>query len=166
MTDFLNTYKEIFPLATFVLGYIVNAIINTLGSKRHTEKVKKVLLHEVNHNLAMLELATKKTAVSDSDGETLFNRAKAISRVSESMTSNVYNAHLSDISKMKDLDIDTFFTFYSMLATLQRHSSDLIDYINIEERTDSQSKQMIARVMAVTNIADAMLKNRMLPEKT
>lgn len=60
MTDFLNTYKEIFPLATFVFGYIVNAIINTLGSKRHTEKVKKVLLHEVNHNLAMLELTTKK----------------------------------------------------------------------------------------------------------
>lgn len=82
------------------------------------------------------------------------------------MTSNVYNAHLSEISKMKDLDIDTFFTFYSMLATLQRYSSDLIDYINIEERTDSQSKQMIARVMAVTNIADAILKNRMLPEKT
>ena len=53
-----------------------------------------------------------------------------------------------------------------MLATLQRYSSDLIDYINIEEHTDSQSKQMIARVMAVTNIADAILKNRMLPEKT
>lgn len=149
-----------------MLGYIVNAIINTLGSKRHTEKVKKMLLHEINHNLAMLDLATKKTDVSDSDGETLFNRAKAISRVSESMTSNVYNSHLSEISKMKDLDIDTFFTFYSMLATLQRYSSDLIDYINIEERTDSQSKQMIARVMAVTNIADAILKNRMLPEKT
>ncbi len=109
----------------------------------------------------MLELAIQKTAISDSDSETLFNRAKVISRVSESMASNVYNVHLADISKMKDRDIDYFFTFHSTLATLKRYSSDLIDHVNIDGRTDSQSKQMIARVMAVTNIADTMLKNRM-----
>jgi hypothetical protein len=162
MTDLLNTYKDTFPLLTFSLGYLLNAIINILDTKRHTKNVKKVLIHEIKHNLDMLELAVKNTPKSDSDGERLFNRAKIISRASESMTNNVYHALIADIAKMKDLDINNFLNFHSALVTLQRYSSDLIDYVNTEERTDSENKKMIARAMAIANLADAMLNNRTL----
>lgn len=158
MGKFLTEYKDIVPVVTFVMGYIVNAIIHELGSKRYIKKVKKVLLHEVTRNLDMLALGIERVGSNTSDAEYQFNKAKVVARMSESMTSNIYDVHIADISKMKDLDIDSFLSFYATLKTLQLHSSELIKYVNIDNRTEPQSNQMLARVLAVNKVADSMLK--------
>ena len=40
------------------------------------------------------------------------------------------------------------------------HSNELIKYVQLDKRSEAQSKQMLARVVAVTTLAKAMLKQR------
>lgn len=86
--------------------------------------------------------------------------AMLIARYSESMTLNFIDAHISDLSKMKDHDMDNYLSFYSAVSTLKLRSNELIKYVQVDKRSEAQSKQMLARVVAVTTLAKAMLKQK------
>ncbi len=160
MSSIWTEYKEVFPVVTFALGYVLNEIIGAVKSRGNLRKIKKVLDYEVNRNLEMLAMTLEKLPQEEAEEIHLFNMAKVIARTSESMMLNVFDTHISDLSKMKDNEIDHYFSFYSAVSTLKLHSNELIKYVQIEKRSEAQSKQMLARVVAVTTLAKSMLKRR------
>ncbi|EMN7216829.1 hypothetical protein WB841_004635 [Vibrio vulnificus] len=160
MSSIWTEYKDVLPVVTFALGYILNEVIGVVKSRGNLRKIKKVLDYEVNRNLEMLAMALEKMPQEETEEVRLFNMAKVISRVSESMTLNVFDTHISDLSKMKDHEMDNYFSFYAAVNTLKLHSNELIKYVQIEKRSEAQSKQMLARVVAVTTLAKTMLKRR------
>ncbi|HHF3189551.1 TPA: hypothetical protein ACPJ16_004073 [Vibrio alginolyticus] len=160
MSSIWTEYKDVLPVVTFALGYILNEVIGVVKSRGNLRKIKKVLDYEVNRNLEMLAMALEKMPQEETEEARLFNMAKVISRVSESMTLNVFDTHISDLSKMKDHEMDNYFSFYAAVSTLKLHSNELIKYVQIEKRSEAQSKQMLARVVAVTTLAKTMLKRR------
>lgn len=160
MSSIWTEYKDVFPVVTFGLGYVLNELIGAVKSRGNLRKIKKVLDYEVNRNLEILAMTLEKFPQEEVEEIRLFNMAKAIARPSESMTLNVFDTHISDLSKMKDHEMDNYFSFYSAVSTLKLHSNELIKYVQIEKRNEAQSKQMLARVAAVTTLAKTMLKRR------
>ncbi|HIF9418190.1 hypothetical protein REH76_11390 [Photobacterium damselae] len=153
-------YKDILPLVTFALGYILNEVIGAVKSRENLRKIKKVLDYEVNRNLEILAMTLDKIPQEETEEIQLFNMAMLIARYSESMTLNVIDAHISDLSKMKDHEMDNYLSFYSAVSTLKLRSNELIKYVQVDKRSEAQSKQMLARVVAVTTLAKAMLKQK------
>ncbi|NOI53201.1 hypothetical protein F0248_08905 [Vibrio crassostreae] len=161
MSSIWTEYKDIFPVITFALGYVLNEVIGAVKSRVNLRKIRKVLDYEVNRNLEMLAMTLEKMSQQEEAEEIhLFNMAKIIARTSESMTLNVFDTHISDLSKMRNNEMDHYFSFYSAVSTLKLHSNELIKYVQIEKRSEAQSKQMLARVVAVTTLAKTMLKRR------
>ncbi|HIF9189020.1 TPA: hypothetical protein ACX6PH_001995 [Photobacterium damselae] len=153
-------YKDILPLVTFALGYILNEVIGAVKSRENLRKIKKVLDYEVNRNLEILAMTLDKIPQEETEEIQLFNMAMLIARYSESMSLNVIDAHISDLSKMKDHEMDNYLSFYSAVSTLKLRSNELIKYVQVDKRSEAQSKQMLARVVAVTTLAKAMLKQK------
>ncbi|HIF9405657.1 TPA: hypothetical protein ACX6RQ_001559 [Photobacterium damselae] len=160
MSSILAEYKDILPLVTFALGYILNEVIGAVKSRENLRKIKKVLDYEVNRNLEILAMTLDKIPQEETEEIQLFNMAMLIARYSESMTLNVIDAHISDLSKMKDHEMDNYLSFYSAVSTLKLRSNELIKYVQVDKRSEAQSKQMLARVVAVTTLAKAMLKQK------
>ncbi len=156
----MTEYKDILPLVTFALGYILNEVIGAVKSRENLRKIKKVLDYEVNRNLEILAMTLDKIPQEETEEIQLFNMAMLIARYSESMTLNVIDAHISDLSKMKDHEMDNYLSFYSAVSTLKLRSNELIKYVQVDKRSEAQSKQMLARVVAVTTLAKAMLKQK------
>lgn len=160
MSSIWTEYKDVLPVVTFALGYVLNEVIGVVKSRGNLRKIRKVLDYEMNRNLEMLAMTLEKMPQEEAEEVHLFNMAKVIARTSESMTLNVFDTHISDLSKMKDNEMDHYFSFYSAVSTLKLHSNELIKYVQIEKRSEAQSKQMQARVLAVTTLAKTMLKRR------
>ncbi|EOB1203930.1 hypothetical protein ACIQLR_000013 [Photobacterium damselae] len=133
-------YKDILPLVTFALGYILNEVIGAVKSRENLRKIKKVLDYEVNRNLEILAMTLDKIPQEETEEIQLFNMAMLIARYSESMTLNVIDAHISDLSKMKDHEMDNYLSFYSAVSTLKLRSNELIKYVQVDKRSEAQSK--------------------------
>lgn len=160
MSSILADYKDALPVVTFVLGYILNEAIGAVKTRNNLRKVKNVLDYEVNRNLDILALSIEAIPKDPAEEVHLFNMAKVIARISESMTSNVFDAYISELSKMKEHEMDNYFAFYSAVSMLKLHSNELIKHVQMEKRSEVQSKQMLARVAAVTTLANSMVKRR------
>ncbi|HDO1382822.1 hypothetical protein [Aeromonas veronii] len=162
MVRILTEYKDFLPVATFILGYVFNELIGVVKNRSNLQKIKKLLDYEINRNLDMLVLSLEKTDDESRDEIRQFNISKTIARISEAMTSNVFDNHISELSKMKEYEIDNYFSFYSSLAILKLHSQELIKLVQIKERQEAESQQMLARGAAITMLASAMLKIRIV----
>ena len=58
MSDQFSEYAGLLsvaiPAATFVLGYVVNGLIDAIKKRRSLNNVRKILDYEVNRNIEML----------------------------------------------------------------------------------------------------------------
>ncbi|WP_324040709.1 hypothetical protein [Aeromonas caviae] len=160
MNHILTEYKDVLPLATFVFGYILNEVIGVVKTRSSLKKIKKILNYEINRNLDMLASILEKIPDESQEEIRLFNMAKAIATISEAMTSNAFYAHLSELSKMKEDEIDHYYSFYSTIDSLKLHSQELMKYVQIENRSESESKKMLARIAAIMMLVEPMLKRR------
>ncbi|OBU41845.1 hypothetical protein AYY26_20795 [Photobacterium phosphoreum] len=74
------------------------------------------------------------------------------------MTSSVFDAYISELSKLKEHEVENYLYFYSIISMLKLHSNELIKYLQIDGRNDKQSEQMLARIQAVAVVAKSLLK--------
>lgn len=73
MSSILAEYKDILPLVTFALGYILNEVIGAVKSRENLRKIKKVLDYEVNRNLEILAMTLDKIPQEETEEIQLFN---------------------------------------------------------------------------------------------
>ena len=134
MLEYLNEYKELIPIISFLLGYILNSIIGILTTKHEANSVKKVLLYEVNRNVYLLNVALEHDFTSQTVGEEIINKAKVIARLAEDMSNHLFNTHSLHFPKMNKTDVEQFLDFYSTLDSLKRYCKEFILLINIRDR--------------------------------
>lgn len=116
MNSIWTEYKDILPVAMFILGYVFNEIIGTVKSRGNLQKIKRILDYEIDRNLDMLALILEKTPDEPEEVIRLFNMAKAMARISEVMTSNVFDAYASELSKMKKMKSIIIFLSIQLLT--------------------------------------------------
>ncbi len=151
-------YKDLLPVVTFILGYFLNWIIGTVQKRSSLNKIRKILNHEVNWNIEILVINISKIPKDLSEAEYLFKFAKVAAHSSEAMTSSVFDAYISELSKLKEHEVENYLYFYSIISMLKLHSNELIKYLQIDGRNDKQSEQMLARIQTVAVVAKSLLK--------
>ncbi|MDS1873331.1 hypothetical protein [Vibrio vulnificus] len=170
MSDQFSEYTGLLsvaiPAATFVLGYVVNGLIDAFKNHRSLNNVRKILDYEVNRNIEMLARGLAQISREQSEELYLFNFAKIAARISELMTSTVFDAYISELSKLNEDEIDSYLSVYSSISMLKLHSTELIQYLQIEDRSEKQSQQMLARVQSVTVVAKTLIKKGNGAEQT
>ncbi|MDN2666134.1 hypothetical protein OW495_05355 [Vibrio sp. 14N.309.X.WAT.E.F5] len=157
MSSTFSEYKELLPIATFILGYVLNGVIEAVKKRSNLNKIRKILDHEVSRNVEILAIGVSKIPKDLSEELYLFNFAKVVARISEAMTSTVFDAYIAELSKLNSNEIEGYLSFYSTIGQLKLHSNELIKFLQIEGRNEKQSEQMIARVQAVSVVAKALL---------
>ncbi|MEZ9952651.1 hypothetical protein AB4395_09220 [Vibrio splendidus] len=157
MSSTFSEYKELLPIATFILGYVLNGVIEAVKKRSNLNKIRKILDHEVSRNVEILAFGVSKIPKDLSEELYLFNFAKVVARISEAMTSTVFDAYIAELSKLNSNEIEGYLSFYSTIGQLKLHSNELIKFLQIEGRNEKQSEQMIARVQAVSVVAKSLL---------
>ncbi|MFA0712657.1 hypothetical protein AB4615_14560 [Vibrio splendidus] len=157
MSSTFSEYKELLPIATFILGYVLNGVIEAVKKRSNLNKIRKILDHEVSRNVEILAIGVSKIPKDLSEELYLFNFAKVVARISEAMTSTVFDAYIAELSKLNSNEIEGYLSFYSTIGQLKLHSNELIKFLQIEGRNEKQSEQMIARVQAVSVVAKSLL---------
>ncbi|HHG3492825.1 TPA: hypothetical protein ACPVZI_004448 [Vibrio parahaemolyticus] len=158
MSSTFSEYKDLLPVATFILGYVLNAIIEVVKKRSSLNNVRKMLDHEVARNVEMLAISVSKIPKDLSEELYFFNFAKVAARSSEAMTNTVFDAYISEIAKLSSDEVESYLSFYSTIDVLKLHSNELIKFLQIEGRNEKQSEQMLARVQAVVVVAKSLLK--------
>lgn len=162
MSDQFSEYAGLLsvaiPAATFVLGYVVNGFIDAIKKRRSLNNVRKILDYEVNRNIEILSQGVGQISKEQSEELYQITFSKIAARMSGLMTSTVFDAYISELSKLNADEIDDYLSVYSSISLLKLHSTELIQYLQIEGRSEKQSQQMLARVQSVAVVAKTLMK--------
>ena len=160
MDTILSEYKDVFPVATFILGYFFNEIIGLVKARRSLKQLRFVLDYEVNRNIELL--ASSRLNLPEENDEQIsdFNSAKLNARIADSLSTSVFDAHISELSKMKEHEVGTYLSLYSTINSLKSHSKDLIEYLHIESRSEVPTRRMWGCVQAVNTLAEVLVKRK------